>query len=226
MATSASAWIEGPLKLSFYTKTWTPAPEVGVKASVLFVHGSVRFLPEGGSLREGRTGRRGLYPSCDTGRRAGWWRGKGKEEVTGRADAFSPPATDLRFIEHVERYNHVFDKFAEEGIAVFSYDGRGAFPRATLHSRGRTWGRRGETGDREMGKTRARKCTRGGSCGQWAPQGDGTGSASAWPRENARPARNAERWGPPVGSRPVPKWSLQLKLPSMDRYKPFLPSPC
>lgn len=31
-----------------------------------------------------------------------------------------------RFVEHIERYNHVFDKFAEEGIAVFAYDGRGA----------------------------------------------------------------------------------------------------
>ncbi|KAL8287140.1 hypothetical protein RQP46_003592 [Phenoliferia psychrophenolica] len=29
------------------------------------------------------------------------------------------------FVEHIERYNHVFDKFAEEGIAVFAYDQRG-----------------------------------------------------------------------------------------------------
>ncbi|KAK4706149.1 acylglycerol lipase, partial [Phenoliferia sp. Uapishka_3] len=68
MSTSLSAWMDGPEKTSFYTKTWTPSEVVGVKASVLFVHG---------------------------------------------------------FAEHIDRYNHVFDKFAEEGIAVFSFDGRG-----------------------------------------------------------------------------------------------------
>ena len=38
---SSSAWIEGPEKLSFYTKVWTPSEATGVKASVMFVHGYV-----------------------------------------------------------------------------------------------------------------------------------------------------------------------------------------
>jgi len=29
------------------------------------------------------------------------------------------------FIEHIRRYDHVFPKFAEQGIAVFAYDQRG-----------------------------------------------------------------------------------------------------
>lgn len=50
MTTSASTWIEGPEKLSFYTKTWTPSEATGVKASVMFHHGCVRlpFAPEAG----------------------------------------------------------------------------------------------------------------------------------------------------------------------------------
>ncbi|KAM0751006.1 acylglycerol lipase [Meredithblackwellia eburnea MCA 4105] len=72
--TSEAKWLTGPQGLEFYTKTWTPDTETGVKASVCFVHG---------------------------------------------------------FIEHIERYNHVFNKFAEEGIAVFGFDGRGFGQTAT-----------------------------------------------------------------------------------------------
>lgn len=35
------------------------------------------------------------------------------------------PPVPLRFIEHIVRYDHVFNKFAEEGIAVFAFDQRG-----------------------------------------------------------------------------------------------------
>lgn len=29
------------------------------------------------------------------------------------------------FVEHIERYNHAFEKFASEGLAVFAFDQRG-----------------------------------------------------------------------------------------------------
>ena len=35
------------------------------------------------------------------------------------------PARATRFIERVERYDHVFPKYAENGIAVFGFDQRG-----------------------------------------------------------------------------------------------------
>lgn len=36
---TSTATIEGPGSLKFFTKTWTPAAEVPVVASVIFVHG-------------------------------------------------------------------------------------------------------------------------------------------------------------------------------------------
>ncbi|KAG8699909.1 hypothetical protein FRC08_005043 [Ceratobasidium sp. 394] len=40
------------------------------------------------------------------------------------------------FIEHVGRYEHVFPRYAEKGIVVFTYDGRG-FGRSALDTKNR-----------------------------------------------------------------------------------------
>ncbi|SGY25833.1 BQ5605_C018g08672 [Microbotryum silenes-dioicae] len=34
-------------------------------------------------------------------------------------------ASSARFVEHLRRYDHVFDRFAQQGLAVFAYDQRG-----------------------------------------------------------------------------------------------------
>lgn len=40
-----------------------------------------------------------------------------------------------RFVEHIERYDHVFPKFTEQGIAVFAFDQRGWVPTALQQTR-------------------------------------------------------------------------------------------
>ena len=41
------------------------------------------------------------------------------------APGLTPYPRATRFIERVERYDHVFPKYAENGIAVFGFDQRG-----------------------------------------------------------------------------------------------------
>lgn len=42
-----------------------------------------------------------------------------------RATRANEDPCGYRFIERIERYDHVFPKYAEQGIAVFAYDQRG-----------------------------------------------------------------------------------------------------
>lgn len=63
------------------------------------------------------TPRRGRPPRCPPS--------LSSSSCTGASLAPGCRADGRRFVEHIERYNHVFEAYAAQGISVFAYDQRG-----------------------------------------------------------------------------------------------------